>query len=706
VAPDSPAKRWSIKDRGRAPALGATLEKSGAAFAVCSDRAERIELCFFDPQQNEVAKLELPGRDGDVFHGFVPSCPAGQSYGYRVHGPYQPGQGLRFNPAKLLLDPYAREISHDNIHSDTMLAYADGNPDADEAISHTDSGPFAPKSIVTAAATPSASLAARRVWAETVIYEANVRGLTMQHPDLTESERGTFRGLCNGQILRHLRALGITAIELLPVHAFFDEAFLTARGLRNFWGYNSIGFFAPHPRYATARDSGFSASTEFQLMVDALHDHSIEVILDVVYNHTAEGNRFGPTLSFRGIDNLGYYRVAADAPGRYINDTGCGNTLNADSPMVQKLVIDSLSYWAGDLGVDGFRFDLAPILGRRGDGFQADHPLLQGIVNAPALAGRRLIAEPWDVGPGGYQLGRFPAPFAEWNDKYRDAARKFWCGDGGQSAEFARRLHGSADIFEATGRGPSASINFITSHDGFTLRDLVSYETRHNEANGEENRDGHKHNYSRNHGVEGETDDPAILAVRRRQRLNLLATLLLSQGTPMLLAGDELGNGQLGNNNAYAQDNPLGWVDWSGLEDDPAFITSVAQLIELRQRIPLLRQPFYVHGETRNRDEQRNIEWLGPGGQFLDDGEWSRLRSLTLMLVDPSPPNEISVDAVAVLMNADEAASNFRLPVATGRRSWRCVFSTSEREPVSGRGPWQIEPYSIAVFRRSRVFRT
>tara|TARA_R110002049_G_scaffold54869_1_gene152323 strand:- start:721 stop:2844 length:2124 start_codon:yes stop_codon:yes gene_type:complete len=706
VAPDSPATAWQVSDRGAPAELGATPDKDGTAFAVYSKHAEAVELCLFDTKENEVARLRLPGHNGDLFHGYVPGCRPGQHYGFRVHGPYAPAAGMRFNPAKLLLDPYARRISRSDFGATETLGYTDGEPDVAAAISHTDSAAHVAKSIVVAPAAPAAPLAARRNWEDSVIYEANVRGFTMRHPDLTERERGTFRGLSNGQVLRHLKALGITAIELMPVHAFVDEAFLAARGLRNFWGYNTISFFAPQPRYAAAgADDTITELDEFRLMVDAIHDQGIEIILDVVYNHTAEGNRFGPTLSFRGIDNRSYYRLLPDNAARYINDTGCGNTIDADSPAVQRLVLDSLHYWAGPMGVDGFRFDLAPILGRTRDGFQKNHPMLTAITQSPNLANKRLIAEPWDVGPGGYQLGNFPAPFAEWNDKYRDTVRQFWCGDGGQTAEFARRLHGSADIFEHDGRGPPASINFITSHDGFTLRDLVSYETRHNHANGEENRDGHKHNYSRNHGVEGETGDPEILATRRRQRLNLLATLLVSQGTPMLLAGDELGNGQLGNNNAYAQDNELGWIDWTGLQTDPEFIASVARLLDLRQQIPLLRQAAYVHGEARNAQGQRNIEWLSPEEEVLDEEAWSRLCSLTLVLVDPQPANAIAVDAVAVAFNADDADRDFVLPKSHGQRSWRCEFSSSDTKPVQENGAWQVHSQSMAIFRRSKVFR-
>ncbi|HNP35137.1 MAG TPA: glycogen debranching protein GlgX [Woeseiaceae bacterium] len=706
MASDAAATAWTITDQGAAPALGAVPDKDGVSFALCSERGEAVDLCLFSGSGTELARLRLPGRHGNVFHGYVAGCKAGQHYGFRVHGPYRPEAGERFNPHKLLLDPYARQLSNDVVIGNSVYGFADGSPDDAAAMSTSDSAAAVPKSIVVSRASPGPSLDARRSWEESVIYELNVRGFTMRHPALSEQERGSFRGLANGQILKHLKALGVTTLELMPVHAFIDETFLVERGLKNFWGYNSIGFFAPAPRYVSreARASG-DGLDEFQAMIDAIHDHGFEVILDVVYNHTAEGNRYGPTISFRGIDNLGYYRVKPDNPGHYVNDTGCGNTINADSPIVRQMVLDSLDYWANDRGVDGFRFDLAPILGRTSDGFHADHPLLNDIRTAPGLADVRLIVEPWDVGPGGYQLGQFPEPFAEWNDKYRDSVRRFWCGGEGQSAEFARRLHGSADIFEHSGRGPEASINFVSSHDGFTLSDLVSYEFRHNHDNGEDNRDGHRHNFSSNHGIEGDTDDDGILAVRRRQRLNLLATLLISQGVPMLLAGDELGNSQHGNNNAFAQDNEVGWVDWAGLDADPEFIASVAALIELRHQTPLLRQPIYVHGDARNADGQLNINWLAPDGRSLVTEDWLELRSLSLVLVDTRPPNELTVDAVAIMMNADEADVEFTLPPATGKREWRCAFLTSSDAISSDAGCWTIAAKSLAIFLRSKVYR-
>lgn len=600
---------------GALPPLGATPDRDGTRFAVHSSRAERIELCLFDNSGRETTRLELPERSGDIWHGYVPGCAAGQRYGYRAHGHWAPDAGMRFNPAKLLLDPYARLLCGELRWSAAVFDFTADPRSGEWQINTADSADCVPRCVVVAAADKATTRRPRIPWSDMIIYEANVRGFTMHHPALTPTERGTFRGLRNGQILGHLKALGITAIELLPVQAFIDEQALQQRGLRNYWGYNSINFFAPANRYL-----GHEGIAAFTDMVAAIHEAGIEVILDVAYNHTGESDRVGPTLCYRGLDNLAYYRTQADSPGDYVNDTGCGNTLDADSPVVQQLVLDSLRYWYGNMGVDGFRFDLAPVLGRHRHGFSGSHPLLQAISKDAGLAGAKLIAEPWDIGPGGYQLGHFPSGWAEWNDRYRDSVRRFWRGDAAQTGELARHLHGSADIFEAQGRAPWAGINFITSHDGYTLADLVSYTQRHNEANGEHNRDGHKENFSTNHGSEGPVADAAIQQLRRQHRLNLLATLLFSQGTPMLLAGDELGNSQQGNNNAYAQDNELGWVDWSGLESDRDFYILCCEMVALRRANPLLHQVTYPHGRIRNADDQPDIAWYLANGQVVQIG--------------------------------------------------------------------------------------
>ena len=673
-------------EAGEPARLGAECQPGGVNFAIWSGAAERVELCLFDASGKETARHELPARDGGTWHGFLPGCESGQLYGYRMHGPYDPDRGQRFNPHKLLLDPYARELEGVFRWTPAVYDFVRAGPLLEE--NHLDSAPFVPKCVVVAAdaaVVPKPGIP----WSETIIYEANVRGYTMRHPDIPEAERGTFRGMRNGQILAYLKALGITTIELLPVHAFVDESALVARGLRNYWGYNSISFFAPSGRYAAGR----SARCEFREMVEAIHTAGLEVVLDVVYNHTAETDRCGPTLSFRGIDNLAYYRTRPGDPGNYLDDTGCGNTLNADHPRVRQLVLDSLAYWSGAMGVDGFRFDLAPVLGRDIHGFNASHPLLEAIHDDAALADCKLIAEPWDVGPGGYQLGNFPPPWAEWNDRYRDAVRRFWRGECSEAAELARRLHGSSDLFERNGRQPFASINFVTAHDGFTLADVVSYEHRHNEANGEDNRDGHAHNFSHNHGVEGETHDPEILAMRRRQRLNMLATLLMSQGTPMLVAGDEFGNSQHGNNNAYAQDNETGWLDWSGQGNDPEFVAAVVTLIELRQRRAIFRQSRFLHGED-------DISWWHPDGRRMHAEDWGDCAAFG-MILHGTPGTDH-----ALLLNASRASIEFRLTDSTS--GWRTLFASAGQGAATathGRLHVKLAPASLAILEVQTVSR-
>src|SRR6056297_2123381 len=557
---------------GSADALGASPDADGVNFAVFSSPASAVELCLLDARGRTTASYPLPERDGDLWHGYLPGARPGQRYAYRVHGDWAPAQGLRCNPHKLLLDPYAREVAGRLDWHPSVFDYVPGHP---ERMSLADSAGRVPVGVVRGDIEPPAPGPAVP-WAQTIFYELNVRGYTMRHPALDETVRGRFCGLRHAQVLAYLRALGVTSIELMPVHAFLDEAHLVELELRNFWGYNPVAFFAPERRYARQ-----DPVTEFRDMVDALHEAGFEVILDVVYNHTAEGDALGPTM-----------------------------------------------------GVDGFRFDLAPVLGRHGHGFSSCHPLLTEIGEHPDLAGAKLVAEPWDPGPGGYQLGAFPPRWAEWNDQYRDAVRRFWRGDHGASADLARGLRGSAEIFEASGRRPVASVNLVTSHDGFTLADLVSYERRHNEPNGEDNRDGHAHNFSHNHGVEGPTDDPAIAAVRRRQRLNLLATLLFSQGTPLLLAGDELGNSQHGNNNAYAQDNPIGWLDWSGLEADPEFQAAVRRLIGLRKASTLLHLPEYVRGHLAIDGRDVRSEWRRPSGEPMTSDDWHRLPAFSLLILE------------------------------------------------------------------------
>lgn len=684
-------------EAGNPEQLGAHRDGQGANFALYSSTAHRVELCLFDTSGNQVRCLDLPDNSDGVWHGYLPGCEVGQRYGYRVHGPWAPEFGQRFNPSKLLIDPYSRAQEGSFRWSGALYDYDRTSPIGALQPNPTDSAAFVPKCLV---AGPHTALLAKRPcipWSETIIYEANVRGYTMAHPEIPENERGKFRGMSNGKILEYLKALGITALELMPVHEMIDEGFLIGRDLKNLWGYNSINFFTPESSYA-----GLDAVSEFREMVDAIHDAGIEVILDVVYNHTGEGGSDGPTLSFRGIDNLCYYRTEPTDPGRYINHTGCGNTINADHPRVQAMVLDSLVYWHQQMGVDGFRFDLAPVLGESQTGFDPSHPLLHQINNEVKLSDAKLIAEPW--GPGDYQLGSFPSRWAEWNDDYRDTIRRFWRGDLGQLASLARRLHGSSDIFEASGRPPQSSINFVTCHDGFTLRDLVSYETRHNEANGEDNRDGHQHTFSFNYGIEGETGDVEINRIRRQQRLNILATLLLSKGTPMLLAGDELGNSQQGNNNAYAQDNETGWLDWSGVDSDPAFLAAVRRLIRLRGKLAHTKRTYYPHGFDNNGDGWRDIEWLHPGGDRMQEQHWLDSLAMTLLFPEsedlvPRGENDSQADrsAVAIMLNADTVGKDFVLPHLSSNGSWQIVFYSTEFEPP------QASPVSWRLASRSIV---
>ncbi|PKP71228.1 MAG: glycogen debranching enzyme GlgX [Alphaproteobacteria bacterium HGW-Alphaproteobacteria-4] len=576
---------------GHTRGLGATPEAGGVNFALFSANAERVELCLFEGGEQ---RLDLPTREGDIWAGHVPGLAPGAAYGFRVYGPWAPDKGHRFDPAKLLLDPYARAIS-------APLRWGAGLMGRG-----VDTAGVVPKSLVVApaAAPPHGP---RRPWCETVICEAHVKGLTALHAQVPEALRGTYAGVAAPAMLDHFTRLGVTAVELLPVHAFIDDRFVVERSLRNYWGYQSLGFFAPDPRYGSTES--------FSAMVAGLHGAGIELILDVVFNHTGEGDAEGPTLAFRGIDNASYYRLRE---GGYVNDTGCGNTLNLSHPMVLRLVMDSLRHWA-QLGVDGFRFDLATTLarGRRG-GFDAAGLFLSTLRQDPVLAGLKLIAEPWDLGQGGYRLGGFPHPFAEWNDRFRDGVRRFWRGDAGMLPDLARRLAGSAETFEHSGRGAVASVNYLASHDGFTLQDIVSFAEKHNAANGELGRDGHGENFSDNLGVEGATENPAMCAARAARVRAMLATLFLAQGVPMWLAGDEIGNSQGGNNNAYAQDNATGWVNWPG---DVALAAYVARLATLRAANPVLRQGRWLHGRGR-ADGLRDLVWRLPTGAEPHPADW------------------------------------------------------------------------------------
>ncbi|HKQ28882.1 MAG TPA: glycogen debranching protein GlgX, partial [Burkholderiales bacterium] len=540
---------------------GATWDGKGVNFAVYSANATKVEVCLFDSSGRETDRIELPEYRDEIFHGYVPDLAPGQIYGYRVHGPYAPEEGHRFNPNKLVLDPYARAHIGELKWDPAVFAYKVGDPAADLSFDERDSAPFMPKCVVV---DPNFQWHKERVWRpvpwdQTILYETHVRGYTKLHPKVPEHQRGTYCGLANKDVIDYIKSLGVTSVELLPIHTFVNDSFLLERKLTNYWGYNSIGFFAPDPRYAA---DVAKTLQEFKEMVARFHDAGLEVIIDVVFNHTAEGNELGPTLSFKGIDNASYYRLMPDKKRYYINDTGTGNTLNLSHPAAIQLVTDSLRYWAEDMHVDGFRFDLGTILAREPGGFDTHNGFMKVVMQDPLLAKVKMIAEPWDCGPGGYQVGGFPPGWAEWNDKFRDTVRDYWRGEA-NAAALAPRLCASPDVFNHRGRQPWSSVNFITAHDGFTLNDLVTYNDKHNEANGEDNRDGHSHNRSWNHGAEGPTDDEAIRGLRKRQMKNMLATLLLAQGTPMMLAGDERARTQQGNNNAYAQDNEISWVHWN-----------------------------------------------------------------------------------------------------------------------------------------------
>ncbi len=674
--------------------LGATPDGDGVNFAVFSAHAERVELCLLDPSgARELRRLELPERTDQVFHGHVPGLRPGQVYGYRAHGRWAPGEGHRFNPARLLLDPNARAVAGRLLWEGPNLV----DPADPFAPDPRDSLPFVPKSVV-AAPLPAAPDAERpgTPWPATVLYEAHVRGMTKLHPAVPEPLRGTFAGMARPAVLDHLARLGVTAVELMPVAAFADELRLHRLGLSNYWGYNPVAFAAPEPRLA----SGPDPAAEFRALVEALHGRGIEVLLDLVFNHTAEGDHLGPALSLRGLDNLSYYRLDPADPRRYVDDAGCGNSPDLAHPRVGQLVLDSLRHWAS-FGVDGFRLDLATSLGRDRDGaFRPDSPLLQAIAQDPALGRLKLIAEPWDVGPGGYRPGEFRPPYAEWNDRFRDTARRFWRGDRGSLPGLATRLLGSADRFGASGRGPRASVNYVAAHDGLTTRDLVTYEHKRNEANGEGNRDGHGDELSSGYGADGETGDPAIGALRRRQRRNLLATLLLAQGTPMLLMGDEAGRTQGGNNNAYCQDNPTSWYHWEGMPlDEETFRDFVARLVALRRVHPALRRRRFLHGAARGPAGLKDAAWLARDGREMDPGDWENPANLAVgLLLDGAAAPDLGPDgrpeagdALLLLLNAHPEQAPFVLPGAGPEgHAWEALLDTAAEDggpAAAGRHP-------------------
>ena len=691
--------------------LGATWDGKGVNFALFSAHAERVQICLFDHTgQREIDRIDLPEYTHEIWHGYLPDARPGLLYGYRVHGPYEPRAGHRFNANKLLIDPYAKALQGKLAWTDAHFGYRLGTRQADLTFDRRDNARAMPKAIVIDSAyTWGNERRPETPWSETIVYELHVRGVTMQREDVPPALRGSFAGLAHPSAIRHLRALGVTSVELLPVHAFVDDRVLVERGLVNYWGYNSIGFFAPMPRYLASGHIG-----EFKAMVRHLHDAGIEVILDVVYNHTAEGNHLGPTLSFRGIDNKSYYRLVPGDERLCEDFTGCGNALRLHHPRVLQLVTDSLRYWAEEMHVDGFRFDLATTLAREADG--AFHPhsgFLDVLRQDPALSRVKLIAEPWDLGPDGYRVGAFPPDWAEWNDKYRDTVRRFWKGEGGLVRELAARITGSQDIFGHLGRRPWSSINFVTAHDGFTHKDLVSYEQKHNEANGEENRDGSGNNNSWNCGAEGPTDDPKILELRERQQRNLLATLLLSQGTPMLLAGDEAGNSQQGNNNAYCQDNPIGWIDWSGPQaKDGALFAFVRRLIDLRRAHRALRRSRFLTGGMVDNGALKDITWLVPDGREKTEQDWNfpDARSLCFLLADADP--DASDEPLLVVMNAHFEPMVYRAPAIAGIAEWvgelDTAFATGQGKPtvLPGEAKITIEPRTLVVLRGRRASTT
>ena len=687
--------------------LGCTFDGIGANFALFSEIAEAVDLCLFDDDGNET-RVALPESTGSVWHGYLPDVTPGQRYGFRVHGPNDPDSGHRCNPNKLLLDPYARAIEGQVKWDAAVFPYRFDEPDAEN---DDDSAPFVPRSVIV---NPffewDGDQLLRTPWSDTLIYEAHVKGATQRHPDIEEELRGTFAGVSHSAFVEHLTSLGITAIELQPVHQFVHDKHLVDRGLRNYWGYNSIGFFAPHNEYDHRGERGEQVQ-DFKQMVKTLHSAGIEVILDVVYNHTAEGNELGPVLSFKGIDNAGYYRLIDDDPRHYMDYTGTGNSLNMRQPYVLQLVMDSLRYWITEMHVDGFRFDLASTLARglhEVDRLSAFFDLIQ---QDPIISAVKLIAEPWDVGEGGYQVGNFPSQWAEWNGKYRDCLRDYWRGSDQSLAEFGYRFTGSSDLYEDDGRRPHASLNFITAHDGFTVRDLVSYNEKHNEANGEDNRDGEDHNRSWNCDAEGPTDDPQVNALRSRQQRNLLTSLLLSQGIPMLLSGDEIGRTQLGNNNAYCQDNEISWLDWTHV-DEP-LLDFVRTLINFRSRHRVFRRRTFFQGRPIHGADVSDIAWFTPAGDVMEERDWEEgyAKAISVFLIGEALERgrrgeEYTDDSFLVLFNAHHELMTFTLPSSRWGETWITVIDTrdwtieGDETPVKAGEDIDVEARTVMVLCR------
>jgi isoamylase len=682
---------------GRPNHLGARFDGEGTNFAVFSSNATSISLCIFSSDgKQEIERVPLPERTGSVWHGYAPGIKPGTLYGYRADGIYAPDHGHRFNPNKLLMDPYTRELHGSWSNSSATLGYVKGSSQEDLSFDNRDSAAFVPKSVVSPQELFDHVEPRTNVdWSQTLIYEAHPKGLTKLHDGVPENVRGTYEGLASDAMLEHLQKLNITAIELLPVHSFIDDGFLIERNLRNYWGYNTIGFFAPEPRYF-----GADGLNGFRTMVRRFHAAGIKVILDVVYNHTAEGDHRGPTLSYRGLDNASYYRLIDGQPRFYVNDTGCGNTVNVAHPYVLRMVMDSLRFWVQQMGIDGFRFDLATTLARENHGFDRHGGFFDALRQDPVLSDVQLIAEPWDIGPGGYCLGEFPAEFSEWNDRYRDTVRRYWKGDSHSAQELGAKLLGSAENFDRKGRRAWSSVNFLTAHDGFTLADVTSYNERHNEANGENGADGHGNNLSDNCGVEGETDNAEILARRKMRQKNMLATLFLSQGTPMLLAGDEFSNSQQGNNNVYAQDNPTGWLNWDS--GDASMIEFVAKLSKFRAEHQSLRQDLFLHGSTRKKDNLQDVEWTDFNGKPLQwrDPGLSNL-CLTLRCCADTPLSRQFEDTVFIIFNRGENREVVRLPEKTENQTWIRSIDTADDNliPVnSNEKTCSVSGHSVVAF--------
>ena len=699
---------------GRPHPRGATWDGQGVNFALFSEHAEKVELCIFDEKgRREIQRIVFKEYTDQVWHCYLPEARPGMLYGYRAYGPYRPQSGHRFNPNKLLLDPYARWLVGSINWSDAHYGYRVGHEREDLSIDRRDSAPGMPKCrIIDPAFTWSDDRRPGIPWHETVIYELHVKGFTMQHPEVPPALRGTYAGLATVPVIEHLKRLGVTTVELMPVHAFVDDRRLVRDGLRNYWGYNSIGFFAPDNRYsATGRVS------EFKTMVKALHGAGIEVILDVVYNHTGEGNHLGPPLCFRGVDNVSYYRLQPGESRRYVDFTGCGNTLNMQHPRVLQLIMDSLRYWVIEMHVDGFRFDLASALARELHEVDRLGAFFDIIRQDPVLSLVKLIAEPWDLGQGGYQVGNFPVGWTEWNDKYRDTMRAYWKSDGGLIGEFARRLTGSSDLYGRSGRRPHASINFITCHDGFTLDDLASYNEKHNEANLEDNRDGHNNNLSWNCGVEGDTGDPGINALRARQKRNLLATLLLSQGVPMLAAGDEIGRTQRGNNNAYCQDNEISWLDWTLTEDRRRLLDFVRRMIRLRRQHRVFRRRNFFEGRPIHGSDVKDVVWLTPSGVEMTEEEWNKHEAHCLGvylagdgLAETDDFGRPVLDSnFLVLFNAHHDDIAFQPPRFAAGSRWLVVMDTSYQDGLARDGvfdpahPYALKGRSLALLQEQKL---